>query len=513
MAKQSRASGTAPVVLAIDIGTSSVRSLFCDAEGSALADSETQIPYSLRTTQDGAAEFDPAELVTIVAKAIVETLSKHVLGPSNVVAVGVTSFWHSLLGLDAAGDPATPIYFWADSRSDATIDQLRRRADWANVRQRTGCRLHSSYWPAKLFWLRETDPKRFASVTLWVSFTEFLSQQLTGKTDPGMSISMASGTGLLDVHSLAWDDELLALLHISSSQLPRLIDVTESSMLGTDFAGQWPELAEVPWIPALGDGACANVGSGAIDPSRIALTLGTSGAMRIVRPAPVGADWPVPDGLWAYRLDREHAVLGGALSNGGNVHRWLAEITGTTRAQRDAASIAGKPPDGHGLTILPFIAGERSPGWHPNASGVIAGLRLSTTAIDLVQAALEAVAYRFARIYDELRPIAAPDHQIVGSGGAIVSSPVWTQIIASALGHEILALPAGDEATARGAALIALRVVGLLDSLTDAPDPALQATPVPPDDAEYPLYLAGRQRQQELENLVFPSSARSSALL
>lgn len=507
MSTQPRSSDTAPVVLAIDIGTSSVRALFCDAEGRALPESETQIPYSLRTTQDGAAEFESAELVAIVAKAIDETVSKHLHGPSNVVAVGVTSFWHSLLGLDASGEPATPIYFWADSRSDATIDQLRRCADWAAIRQRTGCRLHSSYWPAKLFWLRETDPERFANVKHWVSFTEHLSQRLTGNHEAGMSISMASGTGLLDVHSLEWDEELRSLLQLSSSQLPPLIDVSEQSRLSTDFAGRWPALAEAPWIPALGDGACANVGSGAVDPSRIALTLGTSGAMRIVRPAPAGADWPVPDGLWAYRLDREHAVLGGALSNGGNVHRWLAEITGTTPDERNAAVVDEKPPDGHGLTMLPFIAGERSPGWHPNASGVIAGLRLSTTATDLIQAALEAVAYRFARIYDELRPIAAPVHQIVGSGGAIVSSPDWTRIIASALGHAILALPAGDEATARGAALMALRAVGRLDSLADSPDPALQATPVPPDDTDHQIYLTGRQRQQALENLLYPSSA------
>ena len=497
----------APTVLAIDIGTSSVRALVCDAEGNALADSETQIPYSLRTTQGGAADFDAEPLVEIVVTAIDGTLSKCVDHTSNVVVVGVTSFWHSLLGLDESGEPATPVYFWADSRSDATIDQLRQRADWVAIRQRTGCRLHSSYWPAKLFWLRETEPKRFAEVKRWVSFTEHLNHTLSGNRDAGISISMASGTGLLDVHSLVWDEELCSLLDLSPNHLPRLTDVDELSRLGPAFASRWPALSAAPWIPALGDGACANVGSGAVSPSRIALTLGTSGAMRIVRPAPAGSDWPVPAGLWAYRLDREHAVVGGALSNGGNVRRWLREMTNSMHDDGMTADLAAKPADGHGLTILPFIAGERSPGWHPNANGIIAGLRLSTTPSDLVRAGLEAVAYRFAHIYDELLPIASEEHQIIGNGGAIVSSPEWTRIIASVLGHEILALPAGDEATARGAALMALRAVGLLDSLEDAPDPVFQATPVPPDDADHRLYLAGRRRQRALEDLLYPSTA------
>ncbi len=498
MAKQS-------VVLAIDIGTSSVRALVCDVEGSALPGSESQIKYALETTQDGGAEFPAEALFTIMAQAIDTTITWAETCDVQFVAVGITSFWHSLLGLDESGSPVTPVYFWADSRADATINELSQLVDRGEVRQRTGCRLHSSYWPAKLIWLRMTQPEQFDRVSRWVGFAEYAAQRLTGLGDTGMSVSMASGTGLLDVHSVTWDQPLLSTLNVPLSKLPALVDVKDHSILGDEFTARWPILDGVPWMPALGDGACANVGSGAIGRDRIALTLGTSGAMRLILPAPAGEQWPVPTGLWAYRLDRDHAVIGGALSNGGNVRRWVLELTGLSAEEAIIAASEGSADD-HGLTILPFVAGERSPGWHPHADAVIKGMTLATTPHDLLRATMESVAYRLARVYKELLPIASPSHQIIGNGGAIVSSPEWTAIIASALGHEILALPAGDEATARGAALMALWSVGALAELDQAPDPAALATPIPPDDAAHARYVSAGERQRALENLIYPEA-------
>ncbi len=498
MAKQS-------VVLAIDIGTSSVRALVCDADGSALDGLEAQITYRLATTHDGGAEYPADDLCAIMIEAIDQTVSKADPTDYEFIAVGITSFWHSLLGLDETGSPVTPIYFWADSRSDATIAELGDMVDRAALRQRTGCRLHSSYWPAKLFWLRATQPDCFSRVTRWVGFTEYAAQQLTGQDAIGMSVSMASGTGMLDVHAITWDAELLETLNLPADHLPELVDIDDHYVLGREFSERWPHLAGVPWTPALGDGACANVGSGAIGRERIALTLGTSGAMRLILPAPAGAEWPVPTGLWAYRLDRDHAVIGGAISNGGNVRRWVMELTGLSLDEASSSASEGVADD-HGLTILPFVAGERSPGWHPHANAVITGMTLATSKHDLLRATMEAVAYRLARIYAELLPIAAPAHQIIGNGGAIVSSPEWTAIIASALGHEILALPAGDEATARGAALMALLSVGALSSLDEAPDPAAMATPIPPDTDAHARYIPAIERQRALENLLYPNA-------
>ncbi|MDQ3412423.1 MAG: FGGY-family carbohydrate kinase, partial [Chloroflexota bacterium] len=165
------------------------------------------------------------------------------------------------------------------------------------------------------------------------------------------------------------------------------------------------------------------------------------------------------------------------------------------------------PPDAHGLTMLPFVAGERSPGWHDGATGVIAGLTLATRPEDLVRAAMEAVAYRFGRIFDRLRPLSPArddELEIVANGGAIVNSPVWLQIVADVLGHPIIALPAEDEATARGAAIVAQIAAGILPDLAAAADPAGEATLYTPDPDRHQIYQAGRGRQVELEATLYP---------
>ncbi|HEU0113986.1 MAG TPA: gluconokinase, partial [Thermomicrobiales bacterium] len=490
----------------VDLGTSSVRTLCFGPDGSAIPESETQSVYAMDVTPDGGVFIDAERLFDLLAGCVDRALSRFAAATPLAAAVGMTSFWHSLLGLDATGRPATPLLSWADSRSAPDAAALRATHDAAAILQRTGCRLHSSYWPAKLRWLARTQPATFARVAHWVSFADYASLRLAPAAGLRTSVSLASGTGLLDVHRLDWDDETLAMAGIDRATLPALVDADAGAPLGAEFGRRWPALTGAPWFPALGDGACANVGSGAIGSSRIALTLGTSGAMRLVLPAPAGANWRVPPDLWAYRLDRARAVLGGALSNGGNLLAWLRQLLALAPDSADMAAAAALPPDHHGLTILPFVAGERSPAWHDAANGIVAGLTLATRPEHLLRAAMEAVAYRFARIDDALRPLAAEPHQIVANGGAILNSPAWLQITADALSHPLIALPPADEASARGAALMASVAAGLLPDLAAAPDPAAGCPVYVPDPERTERYRAGRLRQERLEALFFPTA-------
>jgi gluconokinase len=196
-------------------------------------------------------------------------------------------------------------------------------------------------------------------------------------------------------------------------------------------------------------------------------------------------------------------VLGGALSNGGNLLAWLGDLLDIDFGDATIEAAGGLPPDGHGLTLLPFVAGERSPAWNDQANGVIAGLTLATRPEELVRAAMEAVAYRFARIYDRLAPLALADHEVVANGGAILRSPAWLQIVADTLGHDLRTLPPDAEASARGAALLALAGSGHLPDLAAVPDPITE-TIYRPDPARHARYRAGRERQARLEALLFP---------
>lgn len=501
------AAAVAPLALAVDIGTSSVRALAVDALGRTVNAVEAQTPYDVNATADGGVTFPAADLFDLLAGCLDDVLANLGKRAGDLVAVGVTSFWHSLLGVDARGEPVTPILYWADTRSAPDAARLRREMPEDAVIARTGCRFHSSYWPAKLRWLARAEPATFSTAHRWIGPGEYLLGRLCGDEGRAASVSMASGTGLLDVHRLQWDAEVAALVRIDTAALPPLDVAPAGFRLSPACAARWPALRDVPWFPALGDGACANVGSGAIGPSRIALTLGTSGAMRLVLPAPPGANWSFSPRLWAYRLDRERAILGGALSNGGNLLNWLRGLLDTPVDGQLMAAATTVEPDAHGLTVLPFVAGERSPEWHDRAHGVVAGLTLSTRPEHLLRAAMESVAYRFASLYRNLLPLATPEHAIVANGGAILQSPLWLQIVADALGHPLLALPPDDEASARGVALMALSSCGAITAPDAVPDPAAGAREIVPDPRRHERYAAAAERQRVLEERLFDREA------
>jgi gluconokinase len=431
-------------VLALDVGSSSVRAQRFD-ERAEPVDDLVQEHY------DG---NDSDEIVELVRRAIG-------VRDEGVDAVGCSCFGHSLLALDADGSPLTPLLGWRDTRSAGAAEWLRRRVDPAAVQARTGAHVHPSFWPAKLVWLAETEPELFRSAARFVSFCDYLYEQLRG-TPSSCSLSIASGTGLLDLNAKQWDAELLAVLNVDESRLPRLSDEPQDG-----------------WFPAVIDGACSNLGTGCIGKTRAALTVGTSGALRIL----YETERPQPrPGLFLYRLDDRRVVEGGALSDGGNLYVWLNE----TLAGADAKA-GDLDPDEHGLTFLPFLGGERSTGWDPDAKGAIAGLTFATTAADIRQAALEGVAFRFSVIADLLSEV----EEIVATGGALLADPGWIQIMADALARPVTASQVA-EASLRGAAVAILERLGY--EASDAP----LGKVFHPREERADAYRSARERQQRL---------------
>lgn len=501
------AGARAPLLIALDAGSSSVRALAFDSDGQAILDAEEQLPYTLESTADGGATYPAGRLFDLTVRCLDGVVHRLGARARDVAVVGSTSFWHSLMGVDGDGAPTTPVLYWADTRSAAEAAAMREMLDARAIWQRTGCRLHTSYWPAKLRWLQHSQPETVARTTKWLSFPEYTLGRLCTDGAGAVTVCMASGTGLLDIHSTEWDEEMMTVAGVNPDRLSPLVDLGPPGSLRPEFARRWPDLTGARWYPALGDGACANVGSGAIGPSRIALTVGTSAAMRLILPLPPGASWEIPHGLWAYRLDRSRAVLGGALSNGGNLLRWVWETTGTQPASETTEAALQLAPDATGLTFLPFLAGERSPGWYNDASGVIAGLTLATSPADLLRAAMEASAYRLADIYESLTPLAASGHQILVSGAGILTMPGWLQIIADTLGHSLTAMVQDDESTARGAALVAAVEAGVMASLEEAVAPIRLGAVCVPDPANYAVYQAGRERQTRLEEILVAAGA------
>ncbi len=489
----------APLVLAVDVGSSSVRALLFDARGLQIRQSEHQIPHRVHTTAEGASEADPQNLFEITAECIDRALELTGDRQGAIGAVASTSFWHSLMGLDTTGSPTTPVYMWSDTRSGDDVDRLRERLDAQAMHQETGCRFHSSYWPAKLTWLRRTQPRTFAATSTWCSFTDYINWRLHHCLNT--SISMASGTGLLNIATSTWHTPVLEAVGVSASELPALVDRDEPlPPLSSAWASRWPALESVPWYPAIGDGAAANLGTGAVGNDRIAITIGTSGAMRVITEDASTPTAVLSSRIWSYRLDRRYRVTGGALSNGGNVTGWLARNFSGGDFDLLTEEASAVPPDGHGLTVLPLLAGERSPSWNDDASGVFAGVTLATRPGHIYRAVLEATAYRFASIHQALLPLVEHEHDIFVNGAAALKSPLWLQIISDTLGRPVSALDAEAEASARGVAIAALEAIGTIDTVRPE-TPAVDHTYFPEPTATA-TYRNGWTRQARLEQVM-----------
>ncbi len=474
-------------VLALDIGTSGVRASLFDEKGSEI-DGATVRLQSRRSYGDDLALTDAEACFELVAETIDELFDRPLQSPTRINLIAVSCFWHSLVGVDADGSATTPVYGWADTRAASAAKQLRSQFNETEVHARTGCRFHSSYWPAKLLSLRAEEPQTFGRSDRWLSFGEYFVLRLFGET--AASISMASGTGLLNQRTMEWDSELLEGLGLTPQSLPKVACENQIFQgMARQYTARWPQLSEARLFAPIGDGAANTIGSGCTTRDRVALMIGTSGAMRVLFEGEPPAE--LPPSLWCYRADERKVVVGGALSDGGGLFRWIRETMLTTdNSESIEAALEALEPDGHGLTVLPFWAGERSTGWSAQARGAILGLTIHTEPIEILRAAMEAIGYRFALIAKDLEPF-APGAAIIASGTAMRSSPVWVQIIADVLGRPVT-LSASPEASARGAALLALEATGRIKSIEGFP---VEEGTFTPNMSHHERYQRGLERQ------------------
>ena len=441
------------LVCSIDIGTSSVRVLGYDKKGQAVKGLVVQQAYQMDTALDGKVEISAKTLCSLIANCLDSFLEKVSKENYLIKAVSISSFWHSLLGIDSRAKAITPLISWNDTRSHLAAKSLRANLNEIEIHQKTGCRLHSSYWPAKISWLSKRE--EFSKIKYWLSFADYLFLELFGELTT--SVSLASGTGLLDHNNCVWDKKLIKNLPLDLSQLPKISE-EPLKVLKPKFAGRWPKLSKIPWFLAIGDGACSNIGSNCFNSTKFALMIGTSGAMRAV----CERDFSIPSGLWAYRIDSQRSIIGGAISNAGNLFAWLKNTLSLNLSDKALEIALSKiKADSHGLTLLPFFSGERSLGWNDNAKGAIIGLQLATKPIEILRAALEAIAYQFFLIYQELIKILDKPKIIVATGGGLYNSKVWGKIITDIIG-ESLGILSEAEASSRGAALLALESLNIL---------------------------------------------------
>ena len=462
--------------LGIDLGSSSVRAIVFETGGpgrlTAVEGAIARRPRQVSSSQPGQATFGADSYLADLVACIDELGAKGFL--KGVDEVAMDCQMHSVVPVDATGRALSEVVAWADTRasrpaSAAAIGPERRES----LRQRTGCALAPMYWTFRAPWLAaaagSSGKTGGASPARFVGLAEYVGLALLD--DPTMSVSMASGTGLLATADHSWDDEALVIAGISAAALPPLASRDWEGRLVGGWGRRWPALAAARWHPALIDGAAANLGMGCDVPFRAALTVGTSAAVRSVRPA--SGQSVLPAGLWRYCVDHERVVLGAAFSSGGQLYSWaLALWEGSLAAgPPEAAVLSGGLAQGvrygrtmpvragsEGALVLPWHAGTRPPATAvPAGQGMVVGLRLGHNGAHIASAAVEAVCFQLAGGLADLEADGSQRLELVANGGAIERSPWWQERLAGTLDRPVLCSTV-PETTARGAAANALGV-------------------------------------------------------
>ena len=436
-------------VVGVDIGTSSTKAVLFNTEGRQV--NRSAQPYALKVPEPGAAELDADEILQAVNRTVAEVTRG--IERSQLVGVSFSAAMHMLLLVDAAGQPLTPVYTWADSRSLACVETVRSKDK--TLYSRTGVAVHPMSPLVKLVWLQQSQPYLMARAARVVSIKEYVLYRWCGEW--AVDISIAGATGLLNMRSLSWDTGALAIAGLQSSQLSALVPTSYQLRTQPQVARDCGVDVGTTVIIGANDGVLANLGVGALSPETAAITLGTSGAVRRgVRSPSVNPEAQ----LFCYALHETQWVVGGAVNTGGIALQWMRDRLFGETADFDtltemAAAIA---PGAEGLIFHPYLLGERAPLWDTQARASFFGLGMHHSRGHLVRAAMEGVLYNLHQVFEALEHTSGHIEELRASGG-FVRSPLWQQMLADIFERPIV-VPAVVESSAFGAAVLALITLG-----------------------------------------------------
>ncbi len=437
-------------MLVIDIGSSSIKANLYSMQAHMLSEFSTQIYHSVFTDKSGCFVQDPKVLSEKIIQSIDIILSKSKDKIGKILAVGFDSMSSTILAIDKEGNPITPLYLYSDTRSYKQVNEIFKNFDKDKLFDQTGVTQHTSYIPSKILWLKN---ELNISAEKFIDFPTYFYSEIFENFNYDSSYSIASWSGLLDRKKLLWHEELLSYLNITEENLPNLFSYEKKNVgLKTKYKKRWTAIKDSPFHLSVGDGLAANIGSGATKSDRIGLTIGSTGAMRILLPK---SNNKIPKGLWEYQFTNKYSLLGGSFSEGGNIISWAQKNLRLSDINNLDSILSKKIPGQHGISVLPFFAGERSTGWNDNAKAVFDGLTFSTEPDDILQAMLESLAIRFSLVLDIIKKKSSIDYRIILSGGVFRKSEWFIQALSDIIDCplEILNTP---EETSRGTAILSI---------------------------------------------------------
>lgn len=467
-------------VIGLDLGTTSVKAVLFDTKGQFIAEAEKLNTFYYPSPEW--AEQDPEEIEKSARMALKEVIEKGKIDQNHLVAVGFSCAMHSLICVDMQYQPLSKMVIWSDGRSSQQAEQLKQ-GKGKEIFLKTGAPIHPMTPFLKLLWMKEMKEEVYEKATYYISMQEYLIQKWFGEQI--IDYSMASATGLLNIEKVDWEEEALELAGIRKEQLSKIVSpTTRLPHLKQEIAQEIGVSEDLPFVIGAADGQLANLGDGAIAPGEVAISAGTSGAIRqFIRGAAVNET----EETFTYLFTKDSSIIGGATNNGGITLQWLKDLLDYQGSMEDLLLEAEAIEIGaEGLIFHPYINGERAPLWNQRAKGNFYGLTIGHTRGHLVRAVLEGIVLNLYQIGQSLEKLAGPPKKICVNGG-LTKSPLWVQILADVFGQEIH-LSDTPYSAAWGAAWTALVGVEKVDSFEEIKDNLPAGKVIYPNPSQHEQY-------------------------
>lgn len=499
-------------LIGVDLGTTATKAVLFDTAGNVLG--KASYGYPLYRDDTGMAEEDLDEIFDAVVAALTDVVRDADLTTGTLKAVSFSSAMHALIAFDEQWEPLTRVMTWADTRAVHQTEALKANGIGDAIYRKTGTPIHPMAPLSKILWLREAKPTVYQQAAHYLGIKEYIFHRLFGVNK--MDLSLASGTGLYNIFEKKWDEQALEVTGLHVEQLPEVVSPYHyETTLKEAYAKVMGIPADTPFVYGAADGPLSNLGVNAIQPGVAAITIGTSGAIRVVTDQPV-ID---PKGrTFTYALDEDHWVVGGPVNNGGDVFRWVRD--NLFDAEKSTAHLLGKdeydlltdiaqriPAGAEGLLFHPYLGGERAPIWDANARGSFFGLHHGHTRAHMVRAVLEGIVYNIYMVALALEEVVG-DLQSIQATGGFARSALWRQMMADIF-EQPVTVPQAFESGALAATVMAQKALGVVDDLTVIDRMIGEATTYAPEPDNYDVYreLApifirlSRQLQTEYQNI------------
>ena len=475
-------------IISIELGTNAVRIYAFDLDGNVIGSAKGAYP-TFHPDPDYS-EQDP-EQIFITMLYILKNLLSEKIHPKNhkVVCICFSASMHSVLPIDKNGVPLGNAITWADNRGKKEAQALKNSALGKTIYNATGTPIHPMSPLIKITWIKNNDKERFKKTWKFLSIKSYIIQQLVDGYV--IDYSLASATGLLNIHKKTWEPDSLKYAGITADKLPELVPVYHSeNKLRREYQTLLGLSAKTKIIVGSSDGCLAMLGSGAWKKDKATITIEDSGAMRVIGKQVLQDK---QQRFFNYILDDHYYVSGGPTNNGGLVLEWFAKQFGDFKNAFDIESsmeelireASGVSTGAEGLLFLPYLLGERAPIWNANARGVYFGLNINHERKHFIRATVEGILYEIYSIGKTLQ-----EHRTINSisaNGSFASIPFCTQMIADIFNKPV-SISKNSNTVSFGAFLLSAVEMGIYKTLDEGSKSIVLAETFNPNKQNHAVY-------------------------